>query len=157
MNKKILVLACAMIIFSGMAANAFTFGPRIKSELKHETRIDRLAKELGLTEGQKENYLADAKKIEEETKAIRAKNKEIFVEIEKALLKDNPDTKLIRAKIQEISQNNAQTQFMRIEQLIQLRKELSPEQKIKLEEMIKKGKEKVKERVESRKKINDKK
>ena len=153
MNKKILVLVCAMIVFSGMAANAFTFGPRIRSELKQEARIDRLTKEIGLTEGQKEKYLAEAKQIEEETKAIRAKNKDLFAEIEKELLKDNPDTKLIRSKIQEISQNNAQTQFKRIEQLIQLRKELSPEQKTKLEEMIKKGKEKI----ENHKKINDKK
>jgi len=152
MNVKTLALVCAMVVFSGIAANAFSFGPRIGRESNKELRIERLAKELGLTDVQKEKYLLGAKQIEKDAKETRLKNKTLFGDIEKELLKETPDISIIKNILQEINNNNSQMQLKRIEQLIQLRKELSPEQKTKLEAMIKQGKEMLKNRIEKWKK-----
>ncbi len=142
MNRKYLLFIVVGIIFIGISSQAFALWPMGDKQAAPKNRrpekmIERLAKELGLTAQQKDKYVAQEKKIDEERKAVDVTNKEIFNKIEEELLKDNPDRKVIFDHMQQISQNMNQIQLKRMGQIIDLRKELTPDQKIKLENIMK--------------------
>ena len=108
----------------------------------HEKMMERMAKDLGLTKEQKAKYTAMAKQLEEESTAMRSKNKEFFDKIGSELAKDSPNRDLLFGYMQQISKNEDQMRLKRMDQMIQLRKELTPEQKAKLEKLMKQGREK---------------
>ncbi|MFA4967020.1 MAG: periplasmic heavy metal sensor [Candidatus Margulisiibacteriota bacterium] len=135
MIKKGLLILTVIAI---MAPMGFAFQPPPGGRgLSAGKMIERIAKEIGLSQEQKEKYLAGAKQVEEEAKAIRAKNKDLFDLIKKELQKDAPDSKSIYGYMQQINQNELQVQFKRMEQIIAMKKELTPEQKAKLDQLMK--------------------
>jgi|GEM_PF-3299458 len=101
-----------------------------------EKFVERIAQELGLTLQQKEKLLAEAKLTEEKAAKVRARDKEIFVKIESELSKEDPNKELIHNYIKEIGQNRTSMQIERMDQIIALRKALTPEQRTKLERLI---------------------
>jgi Spy/CpxP family protein refolding chaperone len=136
MCKNTLIAGLIIVLLWGMAPGARGFGFRNGPGPAAEKRLERITQELGLTKEQKEKYLAGAKQIEEEAKAIRSQNREIFGKIEKEMLKDTADRQAIHNYIQQINQNNAKMQIKRMDQMLDLQKELSPEQKAKISDMI---------------------
>ena len=108
----------------------------------HEKMIERITKDLGLTKEQKYKYSNMAKQLEEESKAMRSRNREFFDKIGQELAKDSPNRDLLYKYMQQISKNEDQMRLKRMDQMIRLRKELTPEQKVKLEKLMKPGKEK---------------
>ena len=150
-NKTAAGLIIAAIII-GSSSLAFGFGPepgRGHGEGPEpgkgpEKFIERIGKDLELTKQQQDKLLTEAKQGEKEAGQIRSKNKDLFDKIEKELLKDSPDRDLLHNYIQQISQNNAQMEMKRMDQMIDLRKELTPAQKAKLEKIMKDRKEKEK-------------
>jgi Spy/CpxP family protein refolding chaperone len=135
MRKNTLIVWLMAMLLLGMAPGAWGFGSQGGRGPAAEKRLERIIQELGLTKEQKEKYLAGAKQIEEEAKAIRSQNREIFGKIEKEMLKDTADRQAIHNYIQQINQNNAKMQIKRMDQILELRKELTPEQKTKLEKL----------------------
>ena len=109
----------------------------------HEKMMERMAKDLGLTVEQKEKYSGMAKKLEEESKTMRSRNKEFFDKIGQELAKDSPNRDLLYKYMQQISKNEDQMRLKRMDQMIQLRKELTQEQKAKLEKLMKQGRNKL--------------
>lgn len=141
MRKNVLTMMLVVAILAGVSSGALAFGPQRAKGLPAEKMIERMAKDIGLTQQQKDKFLAGAKQIEEEAKDIHSRNREIFDKIEKELLKESPDSKAIYGYMQQISQNNTRIQFKRMDQIIQLRKELTPEQRTKLEKIMRRNKE----------------
>jgi Spy/CpxP family protein refolding chaperone len=138
MAKKVLIVLLALLcLISTGAVAAMPWGG---GRGPAEKMVERIAKELNLTQQQKDKFVTGAKQVEEEAGKVRIANKEIFTKIEKELAKDSPDSKQINSYLQEMNNNQTKIQFKRMEQLIQLRKELTPEQKIKLENLMKKKK-----------------
>ena len=137
-GKKIFGILVVIGIVAGLTSGAFAFDFKFKGTPppSPEKFIERMAKDLGLSKEQTDKLTAGAKQVEEQAKEMRAKNKELFGQIEKELMKDSPDSKTIYGYMQEIGQNNTQIQFKRMEQIILLRKELNPEQKAKLEKFM---------------------
>ena len=137
-----------VIVLVVLEAGAMAMGAQPPRGFRPERRFEGIAKELGLTPEQKVRFMKAAKQVEEEAKVINSKNKELFDKIEKELVKEAPDSKVIYGYMQQIGQNNTQIQFKRMDQIIQLRKELAPEQRIKFEKMMKERKEQEKKMLE---------
>ncbi|MDD5382836.1 MAG: periplasmic heavy metal sensor [Candidatus Margulisbacteria bacterium] len=150
-SKKLLVVLLMAVVMAGSSLAAPIFRPSGKREPMAERMIEKMAKEIGLTQQQKDKFLAGAKRIEEEAQQMHSKNKEIFDKIEQELLKESPDSKLIHDCLQQISLNNTQIQFKRMEQIIQLRQDLTPEQKQKFEKLMAERKEREKKMLEKMK------
>ncbi|MBU0572933.1 MAG: periplasmic heavy metal sensor [Candidatus Margulisbacteria bacterium] len=130
--KKLFVLFLAVIILmSGTSAIA---APKWREKVS-----DRFAKELGLSAEQKQSFEAGAKVVEEAIKPINEQNKELHDRIAEELKKDDPNKDVIYGYLEQISKNNTQMHFKRVEHLLEFRKELAPEQKEKLKEMGAKG------------------
>jgi Spy/CpxP family protein refolding chaperone len=136
-GKNILTVLLMMVFLVMVSSGALAFGSAAIRGRSIEKFIEKVTKELELTQPQKEKALASAKKIEEEAAEVRSKNRELFDKVEKELLKDSPDRKLLSNYMQQISQNNSRIQLKRMEQIIEFRKELTPKQKAKLEKLMK--------------------
>jgi Spy/CpxP family protein refolding chaperone len=136
MFKQIsLGLVVVFLVASGAQAALPRFGEKRPEPGK---MVERMAKDIGLTKEQKDKFIEGAKKIEEIAKASREKDREIMDKIEAEMVKDSPDTRMIHSYLLQISQNRTEIQFKRLEQMIELRKGLTPEQKTKLEQLMKK-------------------
>ncbi|HTY13930.1 MAG TPA: periplasmic heavy metal sensor [Candidatus Omnitrophota bacterium] len=154
-NKFAAVLVIAIVII-GASSLAFAFGPEPGGPggpggpgdpgrppaRDPQKFVERIAKDLGLTKEQQDKLLADAKKTEEETDQLRAKNKDLFDKVEKELLKDSPDRDLLHGYLQQIGQNETQMQIKRMDRMVDLRKTLTPEQKAKFEKMAAENRQK---------------
>ena len=119
-----------------------------------EKRIERFAKALGLTQEQKDQYIKESNKMKDEARNLNAKNKELFGIVEKELLKDSPDKGLIANSIEQIGKNRTKIQISRMNQIIELRKNLTPEQKEKLEKMMSSKKDRNPIKLENRRQKN---
>lgn len=138
MIKKVLILFLTVILLAGGALAAFE--PPPKGRPSPEKMINRLAKDLDLSSEQKTKLLARAKVTEEEAEKINEKNRALFAEIEKELLKDSPSSKTIYGLMQQVGRNRTEIEFKRMEQMLELRRELTQEQKTKFEKMMQAGK-----------------
>jgi len=137
-RRCLIVVLLVGVVLAGFSSGALAFGSRAFSAGK---MIDRIASDLQLTKQQKDKLLSGAKQAEEEAKDLHSKNREIYGKIQKELLKDLPDRKVLSDFLQQISQNNAQIQLKRMERIIELRKELTPEQKTKFENLLRNKKD----------------
>jgi len=141
-NKAIITVIIAMILLWGSSSSqAFFGGPQDKEgtpdkSARSEKMVERMTKELNLTKEQKEKFTADTKEIEKTAKEIRTKDRELMDKIQKELLKDSPDMKIIRSLMETINQNMTEIQFKRISHLVEFRKTLTPEQREKFKTMI---------------------
>lgn len=138
MRKSILLAGLAGVLVLSLlagSAGAWELGWRMGRKPTAEKRIEKIVRELGLSQQQKDKYLAGAKKLEEEAKTIRAQNREILGKIEKEVLKEAPDRKAIHDLLGQISRNKAQLQVKRMDQMLDLRSELTPEQKTRFEKL----------------------
>lgn len=131
-----------MVIFAltltAAAAAESGFGPPPERGPRPEKMIEKLAKEVELTKEQQAKMLADLKKVEADGQKIREQNRAYFETIKKELVKDNPDSAIIHDSIRKINDNEVKTQIMRIDQLIELRQQLTPQQRQRLDELMSK-------------------
>lgn len=142
MNKK--KNAWLMIILLVVIAVPCAFAEVGSRRGMAEKRLERLIKNIGLSSAQAGVVLERAKRYEEKTREIASKNKAIFGEIEKEMFNDSPDSRKIHNYVLEINKNRAQIQFNRIEQLIELRKDLTPDQKTNFDKLMRQKKERIK-------------
>ena len=145
-NSKLMMMFLAGILLVGFSSQVLAFEPSPGAPGRRgpspEKMVEKLAKDIGLTSEQKDKFLEEGKKLEEQAKQIRAKNKDLFDSIEKELQKNAPDSKVIYGYMQQISQNDLQIRFKRMEQIIAMKKELTPEQKARLDKLMKDRQEK---------------
>jgi len=155
MGKNLLAILL-IIVFLGSVSWAFPafgpgdlgFGPPPRRAPSAEEMMKKITKDLGLTPEQEGKILADVKKVEAEAKTLHEQNKERFDSIEKELLKETPHREMILGSIKKINENNTQIQIGRIDQIIRMRQELTPEQRAKLDKIMKERKERSEKRHE---------
>ena len=146
MRKIGLVFLLTVILMGGMVYADAQFNPPPSNESRSgkfhgpEKMIEKIAKDLGLTDEQKNKFLADANLVEKKAKALRESDKGIFDKVQAELSKDNPDMKKVAGYIQEMGKNDAEVHLMRIEQIVNLRKALTLEQKAKFDAIMKQKK-----------------
>jgi len=135
--KKVIVAIMAMTI---LATVSFAEPPMRGGQEKGfspEKMVEKMGKDLAMTAQQKDQMLAGMKKVEEQSKQLRGKDKEMFAKIDSELLKDVPDRNLIVDCIKQVNQNMTQVQIMRMDEMLNMRKMLTPEQRTKMKEAMK--------------------
>jgi Spy/CpxP family protein refolding chaperone len=137
MKNKILGIMAAAAIIVILSGQAFGFSSPLDGKRMNSAKMfEKMAKDIGLTDQQKDKFMAAAKQVEEEAKTAHKKNRELFGKVEEEIQKDAPDRKLIQDYVRQINQNNTQIQLKRLEQIIQMRRKLTPEQKGKMDQLM---------------------
>jgi Spy/CpxP family protein refolding chaperone len=102
-----------------------------------EKMAGEFAKTLKLTKQQKEKFIKDAKEIEKSAKESRKKDREIMKKMDAEMLKESPDLNAIHGYLENMNKNRTESEFKRISHIIQFRKELTPDQRKKLDQIFK--------------------
>lgn len=110
--------------------------PRMGQKPTPEKMIEQLTRELQLTPEQSKKILEEVKKNEEATRALHEKNRELFEQIEKELTEDSPNRGKLLGIVKQVNENDTQIQTGRIDQLIAMRKELTPMQKERMKKIM---------------------
>lgn len=134
-RKKIIRLFVAVFLMAGFS-RSFALELTADRGPSNEKRMERIADNLGLTQEQKDRYGSAAKRIDDDTKAIRSKNKELVDKVSTDLFSSSPSRETINVYLQQVAQNNIQLQFERVDLLLQLQQEISADQKAKLQKTI---------------------
>ena len=151
MKIKCLIVLLAVFMVAAVVSKAEAFAGPAPKRPSIDKLADRMAKDLDLTDKQKSNFLDRAKKTKEEPEGLLAKNKGLMEKMQAELGKDNPNRDVIHNYVQEIGKNRTEMQFKRLDDLLEFRKQLTPEQQKKFKEMHAKRKEKAKKRIKDRK------
>jgi Spy/CpxP family protein refolding chaperone len=93
---------------------------------------DKIAKEIGLTQQQKEAFLKKEQQLEKEILGLRQDNQKMRLWMRQELKKDSPDKGAVNRTIEKIGGNNTNIQKKRTEYIIWMRNQLTPEQREKL-------------------------
>jgi len=140
MLKRTMTAVSVVLILATLSSSSFAFGWREKKGFDSGKMIERFSKDLDLTQNQKDEFASNSEEIEKASKDIHDKNRQLMEKVRAEIAKDNPDEKFIGEAVQTINQNNAQLQMKRLQNIIQFRKSLTPEQKKKFEDAMKKRK-----------------
>lgn len=146
MRNKLTALMISLVLVTALNTASFALGrgPGRPFGDPGERMMARIVSELGLSRAQKDKYLSMAKALEKEAGTTRSRNRELFDKIGTELAKDSPNRELLFGYMQQISKNEDQIRLKRMDQMIALRKDLTKEQKEKLEGLMKQGRDKAK-------------
>jgi len=95
-----------------------------------------IAKRLGLSEEQKKSFMEREEKIKLDLKKEMEEVKNLESKLKEEIKKDAPDKNTVNNYIKEISAVMSKIQMKRMENLLELKKSLTPEQKVKFNEML---------------------
>ena len=121
LNSKSLILLLVLIFLAGMVLAA-------PPPPRHPMG-DRLIKELKLTAEQQAKFKAGDEKLRQASEGSLKKIAELRDKIEKEMEKEEPDRQALHGYIKEIDQLRTDNQIKRMDLLLDLKKELTPEQK----------------------------
>ncbi len=161
MNKLIkisLLILCFM--FSYLAVKAKTIKPENKNNIEQkiekfgqgakefgpagiERELDRMMKELEITPEQKKEIVLIIKKYEPKLKAIKEETEDNRKNIMELLNTDEPNKKEILKIHDELSESKGEMLLVIADMHKEIRIVLTPEQKIKLKELLNKKSEKM--------------
>jgi len=137
MNKKIMLLILGFMLTFSTFTYAYSDHPPFPGmPPKPLDKLERLTKELSLTPDQKAKFLENSKEIEKQAIEIEYSNFSLRDKMENELAKDVPDSKLIYKYMEQLEQNFLKMRFARINNIIELKKMLTPEQQKKFKELI---------------------
>ena len=139
-KSKILSYAAAAILVLSFAstASAQWFGrDGKKGQKSNEGGFDNIAKELNLTESQKQQMAQQRSKEKEQGQVLREKMKAARDELTKELDKEKPDMAKIRSLISEMKELIGSRIEQRVDGIISMKQVLTPEQFKKLNEKTK--------------------
>ncbi|MFA5878906.1 MAG: hypothetical protein WC860_01890 [Candidatus Margulisiibacteriota bacterium] len=143
--KKILLIT--LLIVMGLASFAQAFGKMPTAPERPPFPPDgppmmltRLINDLKLTEQQKLRFLEQSKEIEKQAIDLKYENIILKEKIENELAKDAPNSKLIYEYMQKLDNNFLKMRFARINNIIELKKDLNQEQKKMFIQIMKKEK-----------------
>lgn len=149
-NQKgvILILVLGLLIVSSTSVLAW-WGkekPRPHAGMPREgmrqERFEKIAESLELTDEQKVKISKDKEALEEKIKELRDLNQELKAKIGEEINLDNPSRKQIRAYVETIGDNQTKMHLARLDHILDMHKELNPEQREIFKEMMQKRKQK---------------
>lgn len=133
------MLAASLVVAFASAVNAHDGEHHGKSYSKdHGKYLEKMAKELGLTPEQK----TQVEKVHSDSKAAKEgyekQEDDLRKELHSLLAADNLDKAAIRSKMEEISKLKVDSKMLWIDDRIKINGILTPEQRTKHKEMMKK-------------------
>ena len=123
-----------MIILSSISQAGFAWGKDKKH--KHGWGKD-FTKCLDLTKKQEANISALKKSMKKEMVAFRKETKKIRLKMKNELQKDSPNKNLLIAYIKEINKKKTTMQIKRMDYILKIKSQLTPEQKKKFKTLFK--------------------
>ena len=147
--KKLLSLAVALLVTTSL----YAVPPQDKGDMpeppqKHHQKIgpdfEKMAKDLGITDEQKDKLNEMMKEDMSRKKELREVIKQKMEAIDAELLKENIDMNAVNALAAEIQQTSADISRINIESKLKVRSVLSFEQYTKMEQTRKENMEKFK-------------
>ncbi len=124
--------ALAISLVSGASAlGKMNTGPRAEGGRPGFMK-EKIAKEIGLTQQQKDAFLQKEQQLEKDVLGLRQENQKMRLWMRQELKKDNPDKASIDRTIEKIGANNTGIQKKRTEYILWMRTQLTPEQREKL-------------------------
>jgi len=139
--SNMLVVGLLLVFCLGSSSYAFGMKPEL-GRPQSKKMMEKLAKELSLTKEQQISFIAQEKQIQEKDQQIRLENAKIMDKIQQEIKKDQPDMKVIKKYVEQISQDQGQIHLRRIENIIQFRQQLTIDQKKKFDELRPRSKQK---------------
>lgn len=97
-----------------------------------------IVKRLQLNEEQKQKFMDREEKIRQDAKKEMENIGKLESKLKEEMKKDSPDRNVVNSCIKDISAIRSGIQMKRMENLLELKKTLTPEQKVKFNEMLKK-------------------
>ena len=151
--NKNLIIVLAIIFLTCICSEGLAFLGRSGGEFPDRDKaIEGISKKLELSKEQEKEFRSRSKEIEKDIVKLRLKNRDLWDKVESELLKDKPDRGAIYKHMQQINQNQFELRFKRMDNLLEFRKKLSPEQQKKFKDMLEQRKKRA---VEVRKKVRD--
>ncbi len=98
--------------------------------------VKKIVAELELTEAQQDLFKQHREDMKKETEAHRDKVKKLAEAMKEEMAKDQPSSAVIHRTIQQINALNADMQIKRVDSLLELRQNLTPEQREKFKKML---------------------
>ncbi|MEA3494356.1 MAG: Spy/CpxP family protein refolding chaperone [Candidatus Margulisiibacteriota bacterium] len=138
-NKKWLIgmMVFALLIANAPTADAF-WGKKGGDRRPDKNKmIERIADKLELTEAQKAKFKASGEKTQEFVKIKHEAVKSLAEKLKTELGKDKPSRWVVNRLIKQMSSLKTDIQIKHANHLIDLKQELTPEQRKKFEEMLK--------------------
>ncbi|OGC22696.1 hypothetical protein A2291_01050 [candidate division WOR-1 bacterium RIFOXYB2_FULL_42_35] len=126
-----LVLSLALTTSQALAWGGGQGGPSMKRGME-----SKMFKTLALTKEQKERFLTERQKMAKEALESRQKNERFRLEMKAELVKDSPDKDRLHKHIREINNNSTELQIKRLDLMLEMRYQLTPEQRVKFKEMV---------------------
>ena len=103
---------------------------------KQAQAVKKIVTELELTEVQKELFKQHREDMKKETEAHRDKVKKLAESMKEEMAKDEPSQLVIHQTIRQINALNTDMQIKRVDSLLKLRQNLTPEQRQKFKKML---------------------
>lgn len=130
--KRILVFGLLALMVSQSLA---FFGPPPDAPRGRDKMFERITRELKLTEEQKAQIKAEMEKDRKDMEKNQAEVKKLAEEMKAELEKDAPDRARIHDLIKKLADKRAEMEIRRMDNLLAMRKLLTPEQREKFKEM----------------------
>ncbi len=125
--------------------------PAMPKEIKKKKSFDEIAKDINLTDEQKQQIETMAKADKDKKKEIRNQMKEKFKAIDAELLKENYDINVVNNLTAEVQTLQSEMSKMNIDGKIQMRNILTYDQFKQIEEMRQKNKNKFMKKMHENK------
>jgi Spy/CpxP family protein refolding chaperone len=119
-----------------MAVPGWSAGDERKMDDQRPELGRGIAKRLGLNEEQKKAFVEREEKIRQAIKQEREEIGKLEAKLKDEMKKDNPDKNNVNNYLKEIGAVREKIQMKRMENLLELKKSLTPEQKLKFNEML---------------------
>lgn len=151
-SKKWLVgiLVFAFLIANAPTADAFWGRKGGGEKAGRHKIIERIANKLELSDEQKAKFKARGDKTQEFVKIKYTAVKALAEKLKTELGKDKPNRSAVSGLIRKMSRLKTDIQIRHANNLIDLKQELTPEQRKKFEEMLKQRKKKFGKRKHSK-------
>lgn len=136
MFKRIAALTLLLTLSLGLfSSQAFAWGQQKSSRRMKNHMQGMMFKKLALTEKQRKHFLSKKQQMERDCLGWQQKNEKIRLNMRAELKKDPPNRSKLHGYIREINKNQSEIQIKRMDLMLDMHNQLTPEQKAKFKEM----------------------
>ena len=130
--KKLMVLVLVSLVV--LSTQSLAWGRRDKHHGKE------FLHRLDLNDQQREMFLVKKQQMEERMLSFRQKNERIRIKMREELEKDHPSREKLHRHIRKVNQHRTDMQLKRIDYMLEIIIQLTPEQKIGFKELCRQRK-----------------
>lgn len=135
--KKIVLVAIVSLVILSTQSLAWERNKDSREKMKME-----FIHKLSLNQEQQKKFLEQRQQTDRDMLTFRQKNEKLRREMRDELKKDRPDRGRLYKFIRETNKNTTEMQIKRMDHMLKMREWLTPEQKVKFNEMCKNGSDK---------------